>query len=77
MSMSDSSLSASVPTTTGKTPLAGLVRLLPRLSSASQGWLLPLSLLLLWNVAAQRGWMAEQILPAPALVWQTAHELAA
>jgi len=77
MSMSDSSLSASVPTTNGRTPLAGLVPLLPRLISASQGWLLPLSLLLLWTVAAQRGWMAEQILPAPALVWQTAHELAA
>jgi sulfonate transport system permease protein len=37
--------------------------------------LLPAAVLLLWQVAASRLWMPEQILPAPALVWQTLLEL--
>lgn len=37
-------------------------------------WLLPLGLFLLWWVASERLWMSEQILPAPAVVWQSALE---
>ncbi|MBC9248844.1 ABC transporter permease [Pseudomonas alcaligenes] len=38
-------------------------------------WLLPLTLLLLWQGASHYQWMSEQVLPAPALVWQTLLEL--
>ncbi|TBV05518.1 ABC transporter permease [Stutzerimonas kirkiae] len=34
-------------------------------------WLLPLGLFSLWSLASRFGWMSEQILPAPSLVWQT------
>ncbi|MDH4870565.1 ABC transporter permease subunit [Pseudomonas sp. BN515] len=37
-------------------------------------WLLPLGLALLWVLASRFHWMSEQILPAPALVWQSAVE---
>ncbi|WP_137970987.1 ABC transporter permease [Pseudomonas sp. F(2018)] len=61
----------------------GAVRDLPRplwLVPRLQGerllpWLLPVSLLLLWQVASHWGWMGEQVLPAPDLVWQTLLEL--
>jgi len=39
--------------------------------------LVPLALLILWQVAAARGWLAEQILPAPSLVLQSLAGLAA
>jgi len=39
-------------------------------------WLLPLSLFALWWLASRNLWMSEQILPAPALVWSSALELA-
>lgn len=41
-----------------------------------QPWLVPLAIFVLWWVASERHWMSEQILPAPALVWQSAVELA-
>ncbi len=44
----------------------GRERLLP--------WLLPVLIALLWVVASRQHWMSEQILPAPALVWQSALE---
>ena len=34
-------------------------------------WLLPLGLLLLWQVATSAGWLAPQILPTPLTVWST------
>nr|WP_228723655.1 ABC transporter permease subunit [Pseudomonas tohonis] len=37
-------------------------------------WLLPVGLFLLWWLAARHHWMSEQILPAPALVGQSALE---
>ncbi|MGB8973853.1 MAG: ABC transporter permease, partial [Pseudomonas capeferrum] len=37
-------------------------------------WVLPGVIALLWGVASQQHWMSEQILPAPALVWQSAVE---
>lgn len=40
-------------------------------------WLLPLGIAVLWAVASGQRWMSEQILPAPALVWQTALEYGA
>lgn len=39
------------------------------------GMLLPLTILLFWQTAASHAWLPEQILPAPALVWQSAVEL--
>jgi sulfonate transport system permease protein len=44
---------------------------------ALAGVALPLLLGVLWWQAAARQWMSPQILPAPALVWRTALELAA
>jgi ABC-type nitrate/sulfonate/bicarbonate transport system permease component len=38
-------------------------------------WLLPALLLLLWYIAARERWMPEQILPAPAVVADTALSL--
>ena len=40
-------------------------------------WLLPLTLFALWWLASRNHWMSEQILPTPALVWNSAVELAA
>jgi sulfonate transport system permease protein len=40
------------------------------------GWYLPVSLLALWALAAERQWAPPQILPAPRLVGQTLVELA-
>jgi len=39
------------------------------------GLVLPALILALWWTAAQRRWVPEQLLPAPALVWQTLGEL--
>jgi sulfonate transport system permease protein len=39
------------------------------------GLILPLVLLGLWQYAVNQHWLAEQILPAPALVWQSLVEL--
>jgi sulfonate transport system permease protein len=39
------------------------------------GAVLPALLFVLWWQAAERHWVAEQILPAPALVWQSLREL--
>lgn len=46
-------------------------------SSALLGLVVPVALLALWSVAAERHWMSSQVLPTPALVWQTAGELLA
>lgn len=40
-------------------------------------WVLPLALAALWVTASRLHWMSEQILPAPALVWQSAQEFGA
>lgn len=53
-----------------------LRRLSPRVINRLQPWLLPLLVLIMWWVAADRHWMSEQVLPGPDLVWQTAVELA-
>jgi sulfonate transport system permease protein len=37
--------------------------------------IVPLALVLLWWVASERGWLAEQILPQPVLVYQTARDM--
>lgn len=37
--------------------------------------LLPAAILVLWQIAVNKQWMPEQILPAPGLVWQTLQEL--
>ena len=49
-----------------------------RARGVATGWLVgalvPAVLLLAWQLSAARGWLPEQILPAPALVWATARE---
>ena len=42
-----------------------------RLVQASLPWLLPLGLLLLWQMTTSAGWLAPQILPSPATVGAT------
>ncbi len=42
-----------------------------KLLSPVVGWLVPAFTLSLWAVAARHEWVASQILPAPATVWQT------
>jgi sulfonate transport system permease protein len=54
-------------------PAAALWR--TRLQQAGLALLLPLAVLLWWQLAASRHWMPEQILPPPALVWQSLLEL--
>ncbi|MDQ9011597.1 ABC transporter permease [Acinetobacter gerneri] len=39
------------------------------------GLILPLLVLCIWEIAARRQWLPEQILPAPQLVWSTLLEL--
>jgi sulfonate transport system permease protein len=43
--------------------------------SALLALVVPAALFVLWYVAAERHWMSPQVLPTPALVWQTAGEL--
>jgi sulfonate transport system permease protein len=47
-----------------------------RLGRLSLGWLLPVGLLGLWALAAERGWAPPQLLPAPRLVLDTIIDLA-
>lgn len=47
-----------------------------RLRHAALPWLLPLTVLGLWMLGAQRGWLSAQVLPPPAYVYQTLHDLA-
>ncbi|AZD05682.1 Alkanesulfonates transport system permease protein [Pseudomonas chlororaphis] len=51
-------------------------RFWPRIHRRLLPWLLPLGLFALWWLASRNAWMSEQILPAPALVWSSALELA-
>ncbi|QBE63786.1 ABC transporter permease [Pseudoduganella lutea] len=46
-----------------------------RAVNIAAGLILPLLLLGLWQYAVDQHWLAEQILPAPALVWQSLVEL--
>ncbi|WP_263260550.1 ABC transporter permease [Pseudomonas sp. RIT-PI-S] len=46
-----------------------------RLGQRVLPWLLPLSLLAVWQVGAAQGWVSEQVLPAPRYVWETLVEL--
>lgn len=46
-----------------------------RLSNSVLPWLLPLTLLGLWYVGTERGWLSEQVLPPPAFVYQTLTDL--
>jgi len=38
-------------------------------------WLLPVSLLILWQLGAAQGWISEQVLPSPHFVWLTLQDL--
>jgi sulfonate transport system permease protein len=50
-------------------------QLASRSFALATGLVLPLLLLGLWQYAVDRHWLAEQILPAPALVWQSFRDL--
>ncbi|UXN57502.1 ABC transporter permease [Phyllobacterium zundukense] len=50
-------------------------RLLPALADITYGISLPLALLLAWGFSSRFGWLPEQILPAPDVVWTTVVEL--
>ncbi len=39
-------------------------------------WLLPLTLLVLWQTGASQGWISPQVLPPPAYGWDTLRDLA-
>lgn len=39
-------------------------------------WLLPLTLIVLWQTGASQGWISPQVLPPPAFVWDTLRDLA-
>jgi sulfonate transport system permease protein len=41
------------------------------LGRGALGWLFPLALFALWQLASKHEWIAPQILPAPNVVWQT------
>jgi sulfonate transport system permease protein len=70
MSQTDSALEvAAAPIASKiKRPWRGTVAPFAR---SAAGWLLPLALLALWRAASAHEWIAPQILPAPATVWQT------
>ncbi len=46
-----------------------------RLAIAAAALVVPLALLVLWWVASARGWLPQQILPAPDYVYQTARDM--
>lgn len=81
MSLTDTGANASVSVDKGafRSGPAGLSlfgrRLWARLSAVLLGLSFPATLLALWWVGAARGWLPPQILPSPALVWQTFTEL--
>src|SRR5688572_4957260 len=85
MSEGQSSSAVALPATQPAARLAaGLAEgagRLPHLALVSAqsllGLLLPLFLLLLWTAASHFGWLPEQILPAPEIVWQTLSDYAA
>jgi sulfonate transport system permease protein len=54
---------------------SGLAPALDRLRAFAIALILPLTLLLLWSIGSQRGWLPEQILPSPAYVWQNFVEM--
>lgn len=45
------------------------------LGNSALPWLLPLTLLGLWYLGTERGWLSEQVLPPPAFVYQTLADL--
>ncbi|AFJ46007.1 ABC transporter permease [Shimwellia blattae] len=47
-----------------------------RLSPGLYGWLLPLTLLAGWQLAASQQWISAQVLPSPGDVWLTLSDLA-
>lgn len=48
---------------------------LQRLAVRATGLIFPLGLLGLWLISSTRGWLPEQILPAPAFVYQTGRDM--
>lgn len=44
--------------------------------SAVLPFLLPIALLIIWQTGAVQGWISPQVLPSPAEVWLTLHDLA-
>lgn len=82
-SIDDRSVFAARAAVHGELPLAALLNMARvalgaatrRLVFVAAGLVLPALIVLLWWAAAERHWVPGQLLPAPALVWQTLHEL--
>jgi sulfonate transport system permease protein len=64
---------ANLPASTPASTFASALGL--RAFNAAAGLILPLLLLGLWQYAVARHWLPEQILPSPALVWQSLVEM--
>lgn len=62
---------------TAATLAAGRDRLGRHGPAIALGLVVPVSLLLFWSHAVRQEWLAEQILPAPSLVWETTRGLIA
>jgi sulfonate transport system permease protein len=52
-------------------------RIIPNAGRLAAAPLLPASLVGVWSVASAQGWLPDQILPPPHVVWQTLLETAA
>lgn len=61
----------------GPSPRIVLPRSVRGVASVAVGLVVPVAGLVLWGVLAWWGWLAPQILPSPAEVWQAAVEIAA
>ncbi len=75
-------MSAVLPTTSSYVPdsldldkASWIAKVSARAVAVISGLVLPLLLLALWQYAVSNRWLAEQMLPAPALVWQSLIEL--
>ena len=60
----------------GKPTLADPVPRWRRTVDGLLPWLLPATLLALWTVGAERGWISPQVLPSPQFVYETLRDLA-
>ncbi|TWA57338.1 sulfonate transport system permease protein [Azospirillum baldaniorum] len=78
MSVGADAVTDRLPTQSGhrglRLPRAGKI-LIRTASGGAVPLVVPALILALWWVAADRHWMSEQVLPTPALVWETAREL--
>lgn len=58
-------------------PRPGRALALARFAAPARGWVLPVALLVLWELAVQAGWVAPNLLPPPSELIHTLADLAA